>query len=128
MAVYVTREESSPIIDWCTLHAANCVHSRCFCPASLFIRLCICLFITTYIYFFFVCLCVHLVIYNKLISSYFSAWSSHSGRFNLLFLSGCALFFHSYLLLMSLHFSYQEHNKDCCCCYEFGNEKDRWSW
>ena len=35
---------SSPNIDWCTLFATNC--EPLFCFASLFIRLCICLFIT----------------------------------------------------------------------------------
>ena len=29
-------------------------------------------------------------------------------------ISGCALFFSHYFLLMCLHFLYQEHNKDCC--------------
>ena len=35
-------------------------------------------------------------------------------------ISGCALFFSHYFLLMCLHFLYQEHNKDCClfvCLY-----------
>ena len=32
MAVYVAREELDKILVlWCTLYAANCVHSRCFC-------------------------------------------------------------------------------------------------
>ena len=29
-------------------------------------------------------------------------------------ISGCALFFSHYFLLMCLHFLYQKHNKDCC--------------
>ena len=45
MAVYVTREELDKILVlWCTLCAANCVHSRCFCFFVFF--LCICFFIT----------------------------------------------------------------------------------
>ena len=64
MAVYVAREELDKILVlWCTLYAANCVHSRCFCffvysfvdlffllqfkYFSLFVYVCICLFITT---------------------------------------------------------------------------------
>ena len=56
------------------------------------------------IYFFFVCLCVHLFIHNKLISSYFSAWPSHSARLDLLFVSGCALFFSQLFTFNDLHF------------------------
>ena len=82
------------------------------------------------IYFFFVCLCVHLFIHNKLISSYFSAWPSHSARLDLLFLSGCALLFSQLFTFNVFALLYQEHNKDCCwwCCYGFGNEKNRLSW
>ena len=65
-------------------------------------------------YFFFVCLCVHLFIHNKLISSYFSAWPSHSARLDLLFLSGCALLFSQLFTFNVFALLYQEHNKDCC--------------
>ena len=119
MAVYVTREESFPNIDWCTSYAANCVHSRCFV-----------LFITTFIFLLCVSSCRHLFIHDKLISSYFSSGMAQPlSAIRVAVLS----FFHSDFLLMSLQFLYQEHNKDCCCCcccccYGFGNEKDRWSW
>ena len=55
---------SSPNIDWCTLYAANCVHSRCF-VLLLCLFVCVFVYLLQLIYFFFVCLCVHLFIHNN---------------------------------------------------------------
>ena len=55
---------SSPNIDWCTLYAANCVHS-CFFVLLLCLFLCVFSYLLQLIYFFFVCLCVHLFIFNN---------------------------------------------------------------
>ena len=42
---------------------------------------------------------------TTLISSYFSAWPSHSARLAFAISEWlCSLFFHNYFLLMSLHF------------------------
>ena len=55
---------SSPNIDWCTLYAANCVHSRCF-VLLLYLFVCVFVYLLQLIYFFFVCLCVYLFIHNN---------------------------------------------------------------
>ena len=119
IALYATREESSPNIDRCTLCAVNCVQSRYF---VLLFCLLVCVFVYSLqlkkfffqCFFFFSCICLFI---TTLISSYFFAWPSHSARLSLLFLSGCALsFFHNYFLLLNdSTFLYQEHNKDCRC-------------
>ena len=51
-------------IDWCTLYAANCVHSRCF-VLLLCLFVCVFVYLLQLKYFFFVCFCVHLFIYNN---------------------------------------------------------------
>ena len=64
-ALQRSLQSSSPNVDWCTLYAANCVHSSCFVLllylfvylfiyyslyiSSLCVFVCICLFITTLI-------------------------------------------------------------------------------
>ena len=64
MAVYVTREELDKILVlWGTLCVANCVHSRCFC---FFVYFFVYLFFYYSLKFFFVCSCVHLLIYYNL--------------------------------------------------------------
>ena len=55
---------SSPNIDWCTLYAANCVQSRCF-VLLLCLFVCVFVYLLQLKYFFFVCFCVHLFIYNN---------------------------------------------------------------
>ena len=110
MAVYVTREQSSPNINCCTLYAANCVLSPCFVlHLCLFVCLCL-LFITAQIFSLSV-FCVHLFI-TTLISNYFSPLPSHSAR--LAFAVSKWLyppFFHNYfLLLKDSTLLYQEHN------------------
>ena len=78
---------------------------------SLCVFVCICLFITT------------------LISSYFSAWPSHSARLAFAISEWlCYLFFYKCFLLMSLHFSYQEHSKDCCCNEESHLFSSSWQY
>ena len=81
---------------------------------QLIVYTAVALFYSLQLYFFFVCLCVHLFIHNKLISSYFSAWPSHSARLDLLFLSGCALLFSQLFTFNVFALLYQENNKDCC--------------
>ena len=99
-ALQRSLQSSSPNIDWCTLYAANCVHSSCF-VLLLCLSVCVFVYLLQLIYFFFVCLCVHLFIYNNFdILSYFSAWPSHAARLALPiseFL--CSLFFHNNFLL-----------------------------
>ena len=51
-------------IDWCTLYAANCVHSRCF-VLLLCLFVCVFVYLLQLKYFFPVCFCVHLFIYNN---------------------------------------------------------------
>ena len=67
--------------------------------SSLGVFVCICLFITT------------------LMSSYFSAWPSHSARLAFAISEWlCTLFFSQLFPFNVLtHFLYQKHNKDCCC-------------
>ena len=84
-----------------------------------------CFFVYSFVYLFiyyslfisslcvFVCICLFM---TTLISSYSSARPSHSARLAFAISEWlCYLFFHNCFLLMSLHFSYQEHNEDCSC-------------
>ena len=86
-----------------------------FCLASLFIRLCICLFVTSLCVF--VCICLFI---TTLISSYFSAWPIQplSAISFCYFWVAVLSFFHNYFLLMSLHFCINSTIKD----------KDTFSW
>ena len=77
-ALQRSLQSSSPNIDWCNFYADNCVHSR-------FFVLLLCLFVYLLIYYslYISCLCVFVSIclfITTLISSYFSAWPSHSAR------------------------------------------------
>ena len=75
-----------------------------FCLVSLFIRLCICLFISAYISSLCVFVCFFLFI-TTLMSSYFSTWPVHSARLAFAISEWlCPLFFHNYFHLMTLHF------------------------
>ena len=63
-ALQHSLQSSSPNIDWCTLYAANCVDSRFF-VLLLCLFVCVFVYLLQLIYFVFVCLCVHLFIYNN---------------------------------------------------------------
>ena len=84
------------------LYAANCVHSSCF-VLLLCLSVCVFVYLLQLIYFFLVCLCVHLSIYDNFdILSYFSAWPSHAARLALPISEWlCSLSFHNNFLLMS---------------------------
>ena len=103
-ALQRSLQSSSPNIDWCTLYAANCVHSSCF-VLLLCLSVCVFVYLLQLIYFFFVCLCVHLFIYDNFdILSYFFPHGPATQRDQLfLFLSGCARFLFTIISFLCLN-------------------------
>ena len=85
-----------------------------------------CFFVYSFVYFFiyyslyisslcvFVCICLFI---TTLILQFLCCMAQPLGAISFCYFWVAVLsFFHSCFLLMSLHFLYQDHNKDCCCC------------
>ena len=92
-----------------------------FFLTSLFILLCICLFITAKIFFlcvFFVCIYLFITTF---IFSYFSAWLSHLVQLAFAISEWLCSLFSQLFPFNDATLLYQEHNKDFCrrCCYAF---------
>ena len=92
------------------------MHSRCF-VLLLCLFVCVFVYLLQLKYFFFVCFCVHLFIYNNFDFYLLSRMAQPLSAISFCYFRVAVLsFFHNYLLFMTLHFCKSTIKIVVCCC------------